>query len=200
MIVILSGVSGAGKDTIKRILMRKDGRIKTLPSYTTRDKRINEVEGENYYYVSKEKFKEMIDNNEFYEYSVHHGNYYGTNKKLLNERIKNNIVLKDIDVNGTEDLLKIFRGTEIKIISIFLNISKEEMLRRLENRDDKLKQEEIELRMNRYDYEMNHIGIYDYVIKNDEAEKTSNIILDIITGSIKIVYRSNTKQQGKNIK
>ena len=92
MIVILSGVSGAGKDTIKRILMGKDGRIKTLPSYTTRDKRINEVEGENYYYVSKEKFKEMIDNNEFYEYSVHHGNYYGTNKKLLNERIKNNIV------------------------------------------------------------------------------------------------------------
>ena len=59
MIVILSGVSGAGKDTIKRILMGKDGRIKTLPSYTTRDKRINEVEGENYYYVSKEKFKEI---------------------------------------------------------------------------------------------------------------------------------------------
>ena len=111
---------------------------------------------------------------------MHHGNYYGTNKKLLNEKIKNNIVLKDIDVNGTEDLLKIFRGTEIKIISIFLNISKEEMLRRLENRDDKLKQEEIELRMNRYDYEMNHIGIYDYVIKNYDAEKTSNIILDII--------------------
>ena len=92
MIVILSGVSGAGKDTIKRILMGKDGRIKTLPSYTTREKRVNEVEGENYYYVSKEKFKEMIDNNEFYEYSVHHGNYYGTNKKLLNEKIKNNIV------------------------------------------------------------------------------------------------------------
>ena len=100
--------------------------------------------------------------------------------KILNERIKNNIVLKDIDVNGTEDLLKIFRGTDIKIISIFLNISKEEMLRRLENRDDKLKQEEIELRMERYDYEMNHIGIYDYVIKNYDAEKTSNIILDII--------------------
>ena len=180
MIVILSGVSGAGKDTIKRILMEKDGRIKTLPSYTTREKRVNEIEGQNYYYVSKEKFKEMIDNNEFYEYSVHHGNYYGTNKKLLNERIKNNIVLKDIDVNGTEDLLKIFRGTDIKIISIFLNISKEEMLRRLENRDDKLKQEEIELRMERYDYEMNHIGIYDYVIKNYDAEKTSNIILDII--------------------
>ena len=48
MIVILSGVSGAGKDTIKRILMEKDGRIKTLPSYTTREKRVNEREGQNY--------------------------------------------------------------------------------------------------------------------------------------------------------
>ena len=74
------------------------------------------------------------------------------------------------------DLLK----NEVKIVTIFLRVPKEELRRRLENRIDKPNPKEIELRLNRFDYEESKIGIYDYVLKNDELEKTTNIIMTII--------------------
>ena len=88
MLVILSGVAGAGKDTIKKELIKRMENVISLPSYTSRPIRNGDVEGETYNFVSKEKFEEMIKNGEFYEYDIHHNNYYGTSRKLLNEKIK----------------------------------------------------------------------------------------------------------------
>lgn len=181
MLVILSGVAGAGKDTIKRELIKRMDGITTIPSYTDRQPREGDrPAGEQYIYVTKDEFEEMVKKDELYEYSVHHNHYYGTSKKLLNEKIASGeIIIKDIDVNGTEDLVKIFKD-DIKIITIFLKVPKEVLRHRLENREDKPDPKEIKLRLNRFDYEQSKIHNYDYVIKNNNMEKTVQIIMSIL--------------------
>ena len=86
MLVILSGVSGAGKDTVKKELMNKMEDVITLPSYTSREPRDGEQEGVEYHFISKDEFKDRIEKNEFYEYDVHHENYYGTSRRLMKRR------------------------------------------------------------------------------------------------------------------
>ena len=180
MLVILSGVAGAGKDTIKKELINRMDNVESLPSFTSRPPRPGDEEGKTYYFVSKEEFEEMIKNGDFYEYDIHHNNYYGTSRKLLNEKIRNGkIIVKDIDVNGTQNLIDLL-GNDTKIITIFLRVPKEELKRRLEDRIDKPSQEEVILRLNRFDYEESKIALYDYVLKNNNLEKTVQIIMTII--------------------
>ena len=173
MLVILSGVAGSGKDTIKRELIKRMENVKSIPSLTTRPQREGDVPGETYIFLSKEEFEEKIKNDEIYEYDIHHNNYYGTSKKILN-----GIIVKDIDVNGTQILKETLK--DIKIVTIFLRVPKEELQRRLENRIDRPGPAEIKLRLNRFDYEESKIGLYDYVIKNDDLEKSVSIIEEII--------------------
>lgn len=180
MLVILSGVSGAGKDTIKKELIKRMEDVISLPSYTSRKPREGEQEGVQYHFITKEQFEEKIKNNEFYEYDLHHENYYGTSRRLMNEKIQSGkIIVKDIEVNGTENLIKLLKG-ETKLVSIFLKVDEEELRHRLEQREDHLKEEEINLRLGRLKYEESKIGLYDYVIKNDDFEKTVQIIMTII--------------------
>lgn len=180
MLVILSGVSGAGKDTIKKELLRREDNIVTIPSITDRPMRPGEVEGAPYHFVSTEAFEKMIENNELYEYNVHHNHYYGTSKKVFNDKNKEGkIIVKDIDVNGTENLINLLRQ-DMKVVTIFLRVPKAELERRLKNRLDKPSPKEIQLRLNRFDYEESRINLYDYVLKNDDLEKTVQIITTII--------------------
>ena len=165
MLVILSGVSGAGKDTIKKELIKRMENVESMASYTSREPREGEIPGQTYNYVSKEKFEEMIKNGEFYEYDIHHNNYYGTSRKLLNEKIKSGkIIVKDIDVNGTEHLIELL-GKDTKIVTIFLRVPKEELKRRIEQREENVSPQDVILRLNRFDYEESKISLYDYVIK-----------------------------------
>ena len=180
MLVILSGVSGAGKDTIKKELIKRMENVESLASYTSREPREGEIPGQTYNYVSKTEFEEMIKNNDFYEYDIHHNNYYGTSRKLLNEKIKSGkIIVKDIDVNGTEHLIELL-GKDTKIVTIFLRVPKEELKRRLEEREEHPSPQEVILRLNRFDYEESKISLYDYVLKNNNLEKTVQIIMTII--------------------
>ena len=180
MLVLLSGVSGAGKDTIKKELIARMKNVESLPSYTDRPPRENDIPGKTYNFVSTEEFEAMIARGELYEYSAHHNHYYGTSRKLLNEKMQNGkIIVKDIEVNGVENLVKLL-GNDTKIVTIFLKVPKEELRRRLESRIDKPSPKDIELRLNRLQYEESKIGIYDYVIKNNNLEKTVNIIMEII--------------------
>lgn len=180
MLVILSGVAGAGKDTIKKEIINRMENVESLPSYTSRSKREGDIEGATYNFVTREQFEKMIENKEFYEYDIHHNEYYGTSRKLLNDKIKNGkIIIKDIDVNGTQNLIDLL-GNDTKIVTIFLRVPKEELRRRLEERVDKPSEQEIILRLNRFDYEESKISLYDYVIKNNDLEKTVQIIMSII--------------------
>lgn len=186
MLVILSGVSGAGKDTIKKELIKREDNIVTIPSITDRPMRPGDVNGKTYHFVSTEEFEKMIENNELYEFNAHHNHYYGTSKKIFNEKVKEGkIIVKDIDVNGTENLVKLLEK-DMKVVTIFLRVPKDELERRLKNRIDKPSPKEIKLRLNRFDYEESRIGLYDYVLKNDNLEKTVQIISTIIKNEYKL--------------
>jgi len=180
MLVILSGVAGAGKNTVQKELIKRMENVVSIPSFTDRSQRAGDVAGVTYNFVTTEEFERMIKDNELYEYDIHHNQYYGTSRKVLNEKVKEGkIIVKDIDVNGTENLVKLLQN-DMKVITIFLRVPKEELRHRLENRIDKPDEEEIQLRLNRFDYEESKIGNYDYVIKNNNLEKTVNIIMTII--------------------
>ena len=184
MLVILSGVSGAGKDTIKKELMKRMDNVITLPSFTSRQIRQGETEGVQYHFIYKEEFEEKIKKGDFYEYDVHHGNYYGTSRELMNEKLsQGKIIVKDIEVNGTENLLKLLKN-DTRIVTIFLKVEKEELKRRLIERGDNI--QDIEVRLGRLDYEESKINLYDYVLKNDEFEKIVQIIMTIIENEKRI--------------
>lgn len=184
MFVILSGVAGSGKDTIKVELMKKIGNLTTIKSYTTREKRNNKDDLNRYYFVSEEDFIKLIKEEKLYEYSVHHNHYYGTSKEELDKPIREGkIVIKDIDVNGTKELLEIFKDKH-KVISIFLKVDRDELLKRLIERGTP--EDEAYLRLDRQEYEESLLPIYDYVIKNDNLEKTLEIIEKIIEEEYKL--------------
>ncbi len=187
MLVILSGVAGAGKDTIKKELIKRMENVESLPSFTSRNMREGDIKGETYHFVTKEEFEEMIKKEEFYEYDIHHNQYYGTSRKLLNEKIKSGkIIVKDIDVNGTKHLKELLKK-DTKVVTIFLRVPKEELKKRLESRVDNPSPEEILLRLNRFDYEESKINLYDYTIKNDDLEKTVQIIKTIIENEYQLI-------------
>ena len=193
MLVILSGVAGAGKDTIKKELIKRMENVESLPSYTSRPIREGDVEGGTYHFISREEFETMIENEEFYEYDIHHNQYYGTSRKLLNDKIKSGkIIVKDIDVNGTEHLKELL-GNDTKVVTIFLRVPKEELRHRLENRIDKPSPQEIILRLNRFDYEESRINLYDYVLKNNDLEKTVQIIMTIIENEMRLEQEQKTE-------
>lgn len=108
MLVILSGVAGAGKDTVRKELMKRIEGATSIPSYTTRQPRADDIPGVTYNFISKEEFEKKIDEGEFYEYDIHHNNYYGTSKKILDEKAKNGLVIKDIEVNRNRGIKKHF--------------------------------------------------------------------------------------------
>ena len=104
--VILSSPSGVGKTTITKKIQQKYQNFKISISSTTRSPRSNEVDGIDYYFVSKKKFEEQIKNDEFYEYAKIFENYYGTLKKNVDSIFKKNDILFDIDWQGTKQLSK----------------------------------------------------------------------------------------------
>ena len=172
MFVILSGVAGAGKDTIKKELIKRMENVESLPSFTSRPMRPGDVEGGTYYFVTKEEFEEMLKNEELYEYDVHHNHYYGSSKKLLNEKIASGkVIVKDIDVNGTEKLKELLKD-ETRVVTIFLRVPKAELKKRLENEESR-------------------INIYDYVLKNNDLEKTVQIIMAIIQNELRLEENGN---------
>lgn len=186
MLVLLSGVSGAGKDTIKKELIKRMDNVISLPSYTTRPMREGDVAGQTYNFVTKEEFEEMINNGEFYEYNLHHENYYGTSRKLMNEKIQSGkIIVKDIDVNGVENLIHLLKQ-DTKVITIFLRVPKDVLEKRLRERVDCPSDEEIQMRLSRFEYEESKIGMYDYVMRNNDLEKSLSVIQTIIENEYKL--------------
>lgn len=176
MLVIFSGGSGVGKNTVIAELL-KTGGFALMPTYTTREKRPTESEGNPYCFLTEAEFKQKIEENELYEYENVHGHYYGTSKLLLKKQLSlEKILLKDIDVLGTQNLVKSI-SNDVKIITLFLKVdSKDVLIKRLMER----KETEIEKRLSRYDMEMSFCDKYDYIITNNDLFETKDIVLEII--------------------
>ena len=168
IMVILSSPSGAGKTTLVKLLSERKGFITSI-SHTTRTPRSNEVNGKDYYFVSTDDFKKMIDGKEFLEYAKVFKNFYGTTKSTIFEELKKgNNVIFDIDWQGTHQIIS--QKLKNRLLTFFiLPPSREELFKRLSNRDmkDKLIAEE---RMKQFDKDVLHWEDYDYVIINNNLE------------------------------
>ena len=182
VMVILSSPSGAGKTTlVKLIAESKDFNISI--SHTTREPRVSEINGKDYYFISNEKFQEMIKKNEFLEYAKVFNNFYGTTISPVIEKLKNGKnVIFDIDWQGTEQIKT--KKLEYKLITFFvLPPSRKVLFDRLSNRDmkDKLT---VELRMKEFKKDVLHWKNYDYVVINDNLEDCFSEIVKFIDSEI----------------
>ena len=168
IMVILSSPSGAGKTTLVKLLSERKGFVTSI-SHTTRTPRSNEVDGKDYNFVNHEKFEKMIKNKEFLEYAKVFKNFYGTTKlNIFKELDKGNNVVFDIDWQGTNQIIS--QKLKNRLLTFFiLPPSKEELFKRLSNRDmkDKLIAEE---RMKQFDKDVLHWKDYNYVIINNDLE------------------------------
>lgn len=173
---VISGASGVGKSTVLSRVMAQRNDLRFSVSATTRAPRPGEVDGESYYFVTKEKFQDMIANNEFLEYDAHMANYYGTPEGQLNEKLETGSVILDIEPNGAFMVRK--RREDATLIFI-APPSMEELLRRLVGRGD-TSPEQVKLRQERARWEMDQSVHYDYVVVNDQVEACADQILKII--------------------
>ena len=173
---VISGASGVGKSTVLSRVMAQRDDLRFSVSATTRAPRPGEVDGESYYFVTKEKFQEMIANDEFLEYDAHMANYYGTPEGQLNEKLETGSVILDIEPNGAFMVRK--RREDATLIFI-APPSMEELLRRLVGRGD-TSAEQVKLRQERAQWEMDQSVHYDYVVVNDQVEACADEILKII--------------------
>ncbi|MGB9731504.1 MULTISPECIES: guanylate kinase [Calditerrivibrio] len=160
---VVSAPSGAGKTTLcNKLLQAYDDLIYSV-SYTTRPPRFDEIDGKDYYFITVEKFKEMIDNNEFIEWAEVHGNFYGTSRRFIEENLKEgkNIIL-DIDPQGARQLKsKINMGIYIFIIAPSIK----DLRDRLYNRRTE-SEEKINIRLMNAKKEVAYYKDYDYIIVN----------------------------------
>lgn len=173
---VISGASGVGKSTVLKRVMDARPELRFSVSATTRAPRPGEVDGESYYFVTKEQFETMIAQNEFLEYDAHMDNYYGTPVAQMEEKLALGSVILDIEPNGAFMVQK----ARPDVVLIFIAPpSVEELRRRLTSRGD-TSADQIALRIARADWEMEQSAKYDYVIVNDQVETCADKILKII--------------------
>ncbi len=182
LMYVMSSPSGAGKTTITRSLLKDNDDLTISISATTRKRRAGEVHGQDYYFVTTDEFREMVDNGDMLEHAKVFDNYYGTPRKPVEEALSSGKdVIFDIDWQGTQQLSEIARED---LVTVFiLPPARAELEKRLRNRSrDTLESEtDIQGRMSKAADEMSHYTEYDYVIINrdvDEAIQKAQLILD----------------------
>ena len=173
---VISGASGVGKSTVLAKVMSERPDLRFSVSATTRKIRDGEVDGESYYFVSKDKFLDMIKKHEFLEYDAHMDNYYGTPKAQLEEKLQTGSVILDIEPNGAFNVRK---EKDDAVLIFIAPPSLEELERRLRGRGD-TSEEQIRVRQARVAWEMEQSKQYDYVVVNDIVERCAAEILEII--------------------
>ena len=182
IIIILSSPSGAGKTTLVKKISFLNNFVISI-SHTTRIPRSNEVHGKDYFFITKEEFKKLIDNNELLEHAEVFKNFYGSSKQFVFDNLKKGKnVIFDIDWQGTEQIKQ--KKLNYKLITFFiLPPSRKVLFDRLSNRDmkDKLIVEE---RMKQFDKDLLHWKKYNFVAINDDLETCYNQIVEIIKAKL----------------
>lgn len=176
-LLVLSGPSGVGKDTICDGLLKDSKDVRLSVSMTTRTPREGEIDGKSYFFVDNHKFEKEISSNNLLEYANVHGNYYGTPKSYVEEQInKGNIVLLEIDVQGAMKIKDIIDNA----VFVFLAPpSMEELERRITTRGTDNK-DVISTRLKNAEIEMEYKEKYDYCVINEDVQDTVDEIKSII--------------------
>ena len=178
MMFVLSSPSGTGKTTLTKKLAENNKNFAISISHTTRKPRPNEINGKDYYFVSKKEFKDLLKENNFFEYANIFDNWYATLKKPVLELLsRGKDVLFDIDWQGTKQLNKI---KNLSLVTFFilppdLKVLKKRLLNRHEGHEQLVKK-----RMNKFNEEVSHWNEYNYVVVNDDLNKCYDNILSIM--------------------
>lgn len=177
LVVIVSGPSGSGKDTLLNIVRKRYPRMKFSVSCITRPKRGDEVEDGKYNFLTVDEFKIGLDNGDFLEYNEYLGNYYGTPRRPVMDAVKSGDgIFIEVDVNGAASIRRALPDT----ISIFVMPPSVKSLRdRLSLRGTDTP-EQIEKRMNAALREIPRASEYDYIVVNDDLDQAAEKICDII--------------------
>jgi guanylate kinase len=170
LLLILSSPSGAGKSTLTKNLVDEDHTIQLSVSVTTRPRRHSEIGGRHYHFITQEAFEEMRQRGELLEWAEVHGNFYGTPKKPVEQALASGQdMMFDIDWQGT---LQICEKMRSDVVSVFvLPPSMQELKARLERRAEDTP-EVIERRLRNAREEIAQWGSYDYVLINDDLQRT----------------------------
>ncbi|MFC1673758.1 guanylate kinase [Pseudomonadota bacterium] len=177
--LVMSSPSGAGKTTITRALLERDGNLSMSVSATTREPRPGEVDGQDYFFIEKDKFEQMVEDGEFLEHAKVFDNYYGTPRGPVEEALSaGKDVLFDVDWQGARDLRHAARDDQASIF--ILPPSHEELERRLYTRAQD-SEEVVKKRMSKAASEMSHWGEYDYIVINIDIEKSVAEVEAVLT-------------------
>ena len=197
-LIVVSGPSGSGKDSIINNLSKYNNNFWVSISMTTREKRSNEVEGINYFYVTEKEFKNNIKNNNLLEYTNYNGNYYGTPKSHIMEKLNAGIdVILVIEIEGAIHVKELIPDT---ICIFILPPSMKELKRRLINRNTENKDKIIKRFKTAYQ-EINEITKYNYVVINDDLEDATIKLNSILISErsrvdrIEEVYLGNMEEE-----
>lgn len=183
-VVIFSAPSGSGKSTLVNYLMQQDFSFGFSVSATSRPPRGEEKHGVEYFFFTPEEFRAKIETDEFVEYEeVYPGRYYGTLKAQVEEQLKVQNVLFDVDVVGGCNLKKYYGENALFIFVQAPSI--EELRKRLEGRGD-TSPEEIEKRLSKAAYEMTFAQYADRIIVNDDLEKAKQELLKIVNNFLSL--------------
>lgn len=168
-LIIISGTTCAGKGTIIKKLLERNNNITLATSYTSRPIRPKEINGKDYYFISRKEFENKIENGDFLEYArVRYGEYFGTPKKEVIDLLNSGKdVILEIDVVGAQIIKEKFPNT---LLIFILAPSMEEVKKRILNRKTE-NQEQIIDRFKTAYKEINEINKYNYVVINDDIEK-----------------------------
>lgn len=197
LLIVVSGPSGAGKGTICKALMEEAKNMELSVSVTTRVPREGEVEGLSYYFKTREEFLKMKDNDEFLEYAHVYGNYYGTPKKMVEERLEKSIdIMLEIDMQGA---LQVSQSFKKAILVFIMPPSLTELQNRIRQRGTETL-ESLQKRMAATCGEVEMVTNYDYCIVNDNVQSAVHKLKAIILAEKQHLANIDTERLIRDIK
>lgn len=177
LLIVVSGPSGAGKDTICNKVIENSDNIWLSVSMTSRNPRAGEVEGKNYFFVTKEEFEQKIKDGKLLEYTNYNGNYYGTPKDKLESYLNSGIdVILVIDIQGAINIKKLVPSA---LFIFIMPPDMETLKKRLIERKTETKEKVIARFTEAYN-EINNYNKYNYVVVNDKVESAVSKVKSII--------------------
>ncbi len=196
MLILFSGPSGVGKDTLLDIILGKNELFQRSVSLTTREKRSGETDGVDYYFISKEKFIKMVDDGQVLEYAQYGDNIYGTPKAPVDKWLsEGKTVILKIEVKGAQKIRELYPDA----VSIFLLPPSMQILEKRIRARGTENEQDIAKRLEIAKNEILRSADYDFVVINDKIDEAASNVLNIIN-SMNFTYKKMSNKISEVVK